>query len=171
MSVGVGTFNPGPSAISTILRFLHSHCGGSQRLAYDFEPAVGPPTDKDDCKRGGWQELQQPGGSRNQGECVRVRGLEWQAEAIGSWGRAAALPVTVAACCGRIMAAAIEAPRYLRSSQRASCSICFSSSGLRRRIALASMTVPNRRSVTLGRNRHGSSKGRTLVAGTNETHS
>ena len=36
---------------------------------YDFEPSVGPPTSKDDCKNGGWQRFNNPS-FKNQGDCV-----------------------------------------------------------------------------------------------------
>jgi hypothetical protein len=36
---------------------------------YDFEPTIGPPTDKDQCKNGGWQTFNSPT-FKNQGDCV-----------------------------------------------------------------------------------------------------
>ena len=36
---------------------------------FDFEPAIGPPGDKDACKKGGWQQFNAPA-FRNQGDCV-----------------------------------------------------------------------------------------------------
>lgn len=37
---------------------------------WDFEPLVGPPTDKNQCKNGGWQQFNNPS-FRNQGQCIR----------------------------------------------------------------------------------------------------
>jgi hypothetical protein len=37
---------------------------------YDFEPSVGPPTSKDDCKNGGWMRYDTPRRFANQGDCV-----------------------------------------------------------------------------------------------------
>jgi hypothetical protein len=36
---------------------------------YDFEPAIGPPTSKDQCKNGGWSRFNNPP-FKNQGQCV-----------------------------------------------------------------------------------------------------
>ena len=36
---------------------------------FDFDPAVGPATDKDQCKNGGWQTFNNPA-YKNQGDCV-----------------------------------------------------------------------------------------------------
>jgi hypothetical protein len=36
---------------------------------YDFEPLIGPPTSKDQCKNGGWQSFVSQG-FKNQGDCV-----------------------------------------------------------------------------------------------------
>jgi hypothetical protein len=36
---------------------------------YDFEPLIGPPTSKDQCKNGGWQTFNNPH-FKNQGDCV-----------------------------------------------------------------------------------------------------
>jgi hypothetical protein len=36
---------------------------------YNFEPTVGPPTSKDQCKRGGWRNFNNPS-FKNQGQCV-----------------------------------------------------------------------------------------------------
>jgi hypothetical protein len=36
---------------------------------FDFEPTLGPPTDKRECKQGGWQQFNAPS-FRNQGDCV-----------------------------------------------------------------------------------------------------
>jgi hypothetical protein len=69
VSVGVGTFNPGQIGYFDDVQISHSHDGGFNAW-YDFEPAVGPPTDKDDCKRGGWKSFNNPV-FKNQGECVR----------------------------------------------------------------------------------------------------
>lgn len=36
---------------------------------FDFEPLVGPPTDKNECKKGGWEMFNNPS-FKNQGDCV-----------------------------------------------------------------------------------------------------
>jgi hypothetical protein len=36
---------------------------------YDFEPAIGPPTSKAQCKKGGWRHFNNPS-FKNQGQCV-----------------------------------------------------------------------------------------------------
>ncbi len=36
---------------------------------FDFEPLVGPPSDKDECKNGGWMSFNNPS-FKNQGQCV-----------------------------------------------------------------------------------------------------
>jgi hypothetical protein len=36
---------------------------------YNFEPTIGPPTNKDQCKNGGWQSFNTPA-FKNQGDCV-----------------------------------------------------------------------------------------------------
>jgi hypothetical protein len=38
-------------------------------VTYNFEPTVGPPTNKDQCKNGGWQQFNTPA-FKNQGDCV-----------------------------------------------------------------------------------------------------
>lgn len=43
--------------------------GDGMATTFDFEPMIGPPTDKDECKRGGWAEFNNPE-FRNQGDCV-----------------------------------------------------------------------------------------------------
>ncbi len=37
--------------------------------SYDFTPLVGPPTNKDECKKGGWMTFNNPA-FKNQGDCV-----------------------------------------------------------------------------------------------------
>lgn len=37
---------------------------------YDFEPVIGPPTDKNECKKGGWQLFNNPS-FPNQGQCIQ----------------------------------------------------------------------------------------------------
>ncbi|HEX8227695.1 MAG TPA: hypothetical protein VF826_00085 [Chloroflexia bacterium] len=37
---------------------------------YDFEPTVGPPTSKEQCKNGGWETYNTPRHFNNQGDCV-----------------------------------------------------------------------------------------------------
>lgn len=36
---------------------------------FDFEPAIGPPTSRDDCKNGGWAMFNTPYPFKNQGDC------------------------------------------------------------------------------------------------------
>lgn len=43
--------------------------GNGMTTTFDFEPLIGPPTDKDECKRGGWQQFNNPV-FKNQGDCV-----------------------------------------------------------------------------------------------------
>jgi hypothetical protein len=38
---------------------------------YDFEPSVGPPTDKNACKDGGWKTFDTPRKFTNQGDCIQ----------------------------------------------------------------------------------------------------
>ena len=42
---------------------------GADTTTYDFEPAVGPPTEKDQCKKGGWMTFNSPS-FPDQGTCV-----------------------------------------------------------------------------------------------------
>ncbi len=42
---------------------------GSQSVEFNFEPTIGPPTDKDQCKKGGWKQFNTPT-YKNQGGCV-----------------------------------------------------------------------------------------------------
>ncbi len=37
---------------------------------FDFEPLIGPPTSKDDCKNGGWEAFNNPS-FKNQGQCIK----------------------------------------------------------------------------------------------------
>lgn len=48
-------------------RFVFGTAAGVD--VFDFEPSVGPPADKNDCKRGGWQQFNSPAFD-NQGDCV-----------------------------------------------------------------------------------------------------
>jgi hypothetical protein len=69
VSIGVGTFNAGQIGYFDDVQITHSFDGGYDAW-YDFEPGVGPPTDKDECKRNGWRDFNNPT-FKNQGECVR----------------------------------------------------------------------------------------------------
>jgi hypothetical protein len=69
VSIGVGTTNPGQIGYFDDVQISHDFDGGYD-ASYDFEPGVGPPTDKDQCKRGGWRDFNTPV-FKNQGECVR----------------------------------------------------------------------------------------------------
>jgi hypothetical protein len=65
VSVGVGTFNLGQIGYFDDVEVVHD----GYQAAYDFEPAIGPPLDKDECKKGGWMTFNSPS-FRNQGDCV-----------------------------------------------------------------------------------------------------
>ena len=43
----------------------------SGATTYDFEPLVGPPTNKDQCKDGGWSSFDLPRKFKNQGDCIQ----------------------------------------------------------------------------------------------------
>jgi hypothetical protein len=68
VSIGVGTFNQGQIGYFDDVEIVHGFDGGYQAV-YDFEPAIGPPLDKDECKNGGWMTFNNPS-FRNQGDCV-----------------------------------------------------------------------------------------------------
>jgi hypothetical protein len=59
--LNVGTNNPSWDVEADLFDF--------NGTTYDFEPAVGPPTNKDQCKNGGWQTFNTPK-FKNQGDCV-----------------------------------------------------------------------------------------------------
>jgi hypothetical protein len=42
---------------------------GGNNTVYDFEPTIGPPTSKDQCKGDGWKQFNTPA-FKNQGDCV-----------------------------------------------------------------------------------------------------
>jgi uncharacterized membrane protein len=42
---------------------------GGRTTTYDFEPAIGPPTSKSQCKKGGWRSFNNPR-FKNQGQCI-----------------------------------------------------------------------------------------------------
>ena len=59
-----GNTAPGPSESSVVDAVVMD----------DFiygEPLVGPPTDADECKKGGWAEFEFPRAFKNQGDCVK----------------------------------------------------------------------------------------------------
>jgi hypothetical protein len=68
VSIGVGTFNQGQIGYFDDVQIVHDHDGGFDK-SYDFEPQIGPPLDKDECKKGGWMSFNNPV-FRNQGDCV-----------------------------------------------------------------------------------------------------
>jgi hypothetical protein len=68
VSIGVGTFNQGQIGYFDDVQIVHNHDGGYDK-SYDFEPQIGPPLDKDECKKGGWMSFNTPV-FRNQGDCV-----------------------------------------------------------------------------------------------------
>lgn len=43
----------------------------SATTVFDFEPTIGPPTSKDQCKDGSWQTFNTPRQFRNQGDCIQ----------------------------------------------------------------------------------------------------
>ena len=59
--VNVGSNNPAYDVETDLFDFAGT--------VYDFEPSVGPPTSKDDCKDGGWQTFNNPT-FKNLGDCV-----------------------------------------------------------------------------------------------------
>jgi glucuronoarabinoxylan endo-1,4-beta-xylanase len=65
VSIGVGSFNQGQIGYFDDVEIVHD----DYQAAYDFEPAIGPPEDKDACKNGGWMTFNNPS-FRNQGDCV-----------------------------------------------------------------------------------------------------
>ena len=68
VSVGVGTFNRGQIGYFDDVQIVHDSGGGFDK-SYDFEPQIGPPLDKDECKNGAWMTFNTPV-FRNQGDCV-----------------------------------------------------------------------------------------------------
>jgi len=68
ISIGVGTFNQGQIGYFDDVQIVHDHDGSFDK-SYDFEPQIGPPLDKDECKKGGWMSFNTPT-FRNQGDCV-----------------------------------------------------------------------------------------------------
>ncbi len=52
----------------TLDAFVWSTVDGT--TTWDFEPLIGPPTDKDECKKGGWQAFNNPS-FKNQGDCIQ----------------------------------------------------------------------------------------------------
>lgn len=68
VSIGVGTTNQGQIGYFDDVEIFHDFDGG-YLAAYDFEPQIGPPLDKDECKKGGWMTFNSPS-FRNQGDCV-----------------------------------------------------------------------------------------------------
>lgn len=66
LGVNQGSGNPGLVTNADALRVSVA----GQATTYDFDPAVGPPVAKDECKRGGWQRFDAPRQFRNQGDCV-----------------------------------------------------------------------------------------------------
>ena len=59
--VNVGANNPAYDVETDLFDFSGT--------VYDFEPSIGPPTSKDQCKDGGWQTFNNPT-FKNQGDCV-----------------------------------------------------------------------------------------------------
>ena len=49
-------------------RFVFGTAAGT--TVFDFEPVIGPPTSKDECKNGGWQSFNSPS-FKNQGDCIQ----------------------------------------------------------------------------------------------------
>jgi len=59
--VNVGSNNPAYDVETDLFDF--------NGTVYDFEPDIGPPTSKDQCKDGGWESFNNPS-FKNQGDCV-----------------------------------------------------------------------------------------------------
>jgi hypothetical protein len=68
VSIGVGTFNQGQIGYFDDVEIVHDFGSGFDKY-YDFEPQIGPPVDKNECKNGGWMTFNTPV-FRNQGDCV-----------------------------------------------------------------------------------------------------
>jgi hypothetical protein len=68
VSIGVGTYNQGQIGYFDDVQISHDFDGGLDKW-YDFEPAIGPPVDKNECKNDGWMNFNNPP-FRNQGQCV-----------------------------------------------------------------------------------------------------
>jgi hypothetical protein len=68
VSIGVGTFNQGQIGYFDDVQITHQFGDGFDEW-YDFEPAIGPPVDKNECKNGGWMTFNNPA-FPNQGQCV-----------------------------------------------------------------------------------------------------
>jgi hypothetical protein len=63
--INQGSGNPGLDANVDALTFGAS----GNATTWNFEPLTGPPTSKDQCKDGGWQDFDNPS-FKNQGDCV-----------------------------------------------------------------------------------------------------
>ena len=63
--INQGSGNPGIDANVDALTFGAS----GNATTWNFEPLTGPPTSKDQCKNGGWQDFDNPT-FKNQGDCV-----------------------------------------------------------------------------------------------------
>ena len=63
--INQGSGNPGLDANVDALTFGAS----GNATTWNFEPLTGPPTSKDQCKNGGWQDFDNPS-FKNQGDCV-----------------------------------------------------------------------------------------------------
>ena len=61
--VGVNQGSGNPALTTAVDAFTFNE------TTYDFEPLIGPPTSKDECKNGGWQTFNNPT-FKNQGDCV-----------------------------------------------------------------------------------------------------
>jgi hypothetical protein len=63
--INQGSGNPGIDANADALTFG----ANGDATTWDFEPLTGPPTSKDQCKKGGWEDFDNPT-FKNQGDCV-----------------------------------------------------------------------------------------------------
>ncbi len=59
---------PYPAGFTGYLDKVTAGVGGNDTV-FDFEPLIGPPTSKDQCRDGGWQQFNNPP-FKNQGDCV-----------------------------------------------------------------------------------------------------
>jgi hypothetical protein len=66
LGVNQGSFNAG---IVSNVDALYVSVNGAE-TTYDFDVPVGPPTSKDECKKGGWETFDAPRRFKNQGDCV-----------------------------------------------------------------------------------------------------
>ena len=67
-SINLGDTSPSDTGLAGYFDSVVVSSDSTSTL-FDFEPLIGPPTDKSECKNGGWAEFNNPS-FRNQGDCV-----------------------------------------------------------------------------------------------------